>query len=281
MPRINYNAPAMLTQNRMSQVDSKYSKAMERISSGMRINAPSDDVAGHNTSEQLRSQIRSLDAAGKNIQDGIALINVTEGALQEVSDMLQRMRELSVQSANETLTNNDRVEIEAEVNKLKEQIDSVSSNLHFNGQFLLDGSAPWGTAPGGVFHIGPNNISNTDFIQYTIPTVNTVSLGIDGSNLLVDTSTNASAALDTLDIAINVVNSVRTDLGAISNRLEHAWTNQSIQQVNMQSFESIIRDADIAEEMTNLTREKILKEYSTAMLSQANMVPQSILKMLD
>lgn len=281
MPRINYNAPAMVTVNRMTQIDRGLYKSLERMSSGMRINRSADDVPGHNTSEQLRAQIRGLNIGARNIQDGIALINVAEGALNEVTSMLQRIRELSVQAATDTITQTDRSFIEIEVNKLKEEINFTVEHTQYNGQPLLNGIAPWGTHPGGVFHIGPNNDSNTDYLQHTIKTANTVALGIDGDNMLVDTIQNASDALSVLDSAINIVSSVRTDLGAISNRLEHAWANQSVQEQNMQAYESVIRDTDFASEMTLFTRDQILKEYSTAMLSQANMMPQSIMKMLD
>ena len=281
MPRINYNAPAMVTVNRMTQIDKGIYKSLEKISSGMRINRSADDVPGHNTSEQLRAQIRGLNIGARNIQDGIALINVAEGALNEVASMLQRLRELSVQAATDTVTQQDRFFIEAEVNKLKEEIDFTIENTQYNGQSLLNGKYPWGTHPGGIFHIGPNNDSNTDYLQHTIQTANTVALGIDGNNMRVNTIENASDALAVLDRAINIVSSIRTDLGAVSNRLEHAWTNQSLQEQNMQAYESVIRDTDFAYEMTLFTRDKILKEYSTAMLSQANMAPQSVMKMLD
>ncbi|MFP4164040.1 MAG: flagellin [Chitinispirillaceae bacterium] len=281
MPRINYNAPAMTTVSRMNQINKHISSSTEKISSGMRINRAADDVYGHSTSEQLRAQIRGMSTASRNNQDGIALINVAEGALNEVTLKLQRMRELSVQASTATVTDKDRKNLELEMNNLKEGLDKITQDTEYNGQKLLNGDSPWGTAPGGVFHVGPNNENNTDYIHYIIPKIDTVELGIDGDNLRMDTQVHASDAISRLDESLNIVSGVRTDLGGISNRLEHNLKNQRVQTENVQAYESLIRDTDIADEMTKLTRDQVLKEYSTAMLSQANMNPQRILKLLE
>ncbi len=247
----------------------------------MRINRPADDVYGNSTSEQLRMQLRAMNMASSNTQDGIALLNVAEGALSEVTLMLQRIRELSVQSATDTLSDEDRTNIELEVDKLKQGIDQIVENTQYNGQNLLNGQAPWGTSQGGVFHMGPNNESNTDYIHYTIRSASSAALGIDGNNLSVATPADASAAITSMDEALNLVSDIRTELGGVSNRLEHSLKNQSVQSENVQAFESVIRDTDIAEEMTKYSRDQVLKEYSTAMLSQANMLPERILKLLE
>ncbi|MFP4241889.1 MAG: flagellin [Chitinispirillaceae bacterium] len=281
MPRINYNAPAMTTVSRMNQINKHISSSTEKISSGMRINRAADDVYGHSTSEQLRAQIRGMSTASRNNQDGIALINVAEGALNEVTLKLQRMRELSVQASTATVTDKDRKNLELEMNNLKKGLDKITQDTEYNGQKLLNGDSPWGTAPGGVFHVGPNNENNTDYIHYIIPKIDTVELGIDGDNLRMDTQVHASDAISRLDESLNIVSGVRTDLGGISNRLEHNLKNQRVQTENVQAYESLIRDTDIADEMTKLTRDQVLKEYSTAMLSQANMNPQRILKLLE
>lgn len=280
MPRINNNVPAMVTGNSLRNVDRSLQKSLERLSTGLRINRAADDAAGLSVSEQLRTQVRGLNMGARNIQDGIALLNVAEGALIEVNSMLQRMRELSIQAANDTLTANERGYIGIEIDQLKEEMDRIVNGTQYNSQRLINGSAPWGTAPGGVLHIGPNNDPTADVIVYQVDNMSTVSLGIDGANLTVDTQANAATAIDTLDLALNRVNSLRADLGAMINRLEHALTNQENQEQNMQAAESVIRDADFAFETTKFTRNQILSQSSTAMLSQANMLPQSVLKLL-
>lgn len=281
MPRINHNIPAMITGNALRQVDRQLAKSLERLSTGMRINRASDDAAGLSVSEQLRTQVRGLNMGSRNIQDGIALINVAEGALIEVEAMLQRMRELCIQAANDTLTSVERAYVGIEVDNLKAEIDRIVSGTQYNSMRLLNGDSPWGTAPGGVLHIGPNNDPAADTLTYMINPMDTVSLGIDGANLLVDTQANATAGISTLDNALMSVNALRADLGAMVNRLEHALANQENQEQNMQAAESVIRDADFAHETTQFTRNQILSQSSTAMLAQANTVPQSVLRLLQ
>ncbi len=280
MPRINNNVSAMTTGNSLRNVNRDLSKSLEKLSTGLRINRAADDAAGLSVSEQLRTQVRGLNMGSRNIQDGVALLSVAEGALIEVNSMLQRMRELSIQAANDTLTTNERNYIGIEIDQLKDEIDRIVAGTQYNSQRLLNGDAPWGTAPGGVLHIGPNNDGDADAVQFRIDPVDTVALGIDGANVGVNTQLNASAAIDTLDDALNIVNSLRANLGAMVNRLEHALTNQENQEQNMQAAESVIRDADFASETTKFTRNQILSQSSTAMLAQANMVPQSVLSLL-
>jgi len=203
MARINYNAPAMMNVHRMSYLDKTLSKSMVRVSSGIRITKPADDVSGHHMSERLRAQIKGLNMASRNIQDGISLVNVAEGALQEVHDMLHRMRELSIQAANGTMTDHDRQNIMVEINKLRDEIDHISETTTFNGQPLLSGKGAWGGSenggylqvgtggiPGsqfeatptdtpGKFNISPKAIPTGDFISHKIPAVNAVSLGLE------------------------------------------------------------------------------------------------------
>lgn len=280
MPRINHNIPAMITGNALRTVDRQLQKSLERLSTGMRINRASDDAAGLSVSEQLRTQVRGLNMGARNIQDGISLVNIAEGALIEVESMLQRMRELSIQAANDTLTSVERTYVGIEVDQLKSEVDRIVSGTQYNSMRLLNGVDPWGTT-GGVLHIGPNNDPTADTLTYVIDPMDTVSLGIDGANLLVDTQTNATAAISTLDTALTSVNALRADLGAMTNRLEHALANQENQEQNMQAAESVIRDADFAAETTMFTRNQILSQSSTAMLSQANMAPQSVLSLLQ
>ena len=280
MPRINHNISAMITGNALRSVDRQLQKSLERLSTGMRINRASDDAAGLSVSEQLRTQVRGLNMGSRNIQDGISLINIAEGALIEVESMIQRMRELCIQAANDTLTSVERGYIGIEIDQLKNEIDRIVAGTQYNSQRLLNGVDPWGTT-GGVLHIGPNNDPTADSLTYQIDPMDTVSLAIDGANLLADTQVNATAGISTLDNALMSVNSLRADLGAMTNRLEHALTNQENQEQNMQAAESVIRDADFAYETTQFTRNQILSQSSTSMLAQANMVPQNVLSLLQ
>jgi len=281
MPRINHNVPAMITGNALRSVDRQLQKSLERLSTGLRINRASDDAAGLSVSEQLRTQVRGLNMGARNIQDGVALVNIAEGALIEVEAMIQRMRELCIQAANDTLTSVERSYVNIEITNLKSEVDRITLGTQYNSQRLLNGDAPWGTAPGGVLHIGPNNDPTADTLQYQIDAMNTVALGIDGANLLVDTQINATAGISTLDVALMSVNALRADLGAMTNRLEHALSNQENQEQNMQAAESVIRDADFALESTQFTRNQILSQSSTAMLAQANTIPQSVMSLLQ
>jgi flagellin len=278
MPRINHNVSAMITGNSLRMNDRAVAKSLERLSTGLRINRAGDDAAGLSVSEQLRTQIKGLHMGDRNIQDGIALINIAEGCLIEVETMLQRMRELCIESANDTLTSIERTYIQAETTQLTSEIDRIVSGTQYNSMTLLNGTAPWGTAPGGVLHIGANNVASADTIQYQIPSMNTTGLGI--ATMSVSTQSDATAAISSLDIALHSVNTLRANLGAIVNRLEHALTNQENQITNMQAAESVIRDADFAYETTTFTRNQILQQSSTAMLAQANTAPQSVLNLL-
>jgi flagellin len=280
MPRINHNVTAMITGSALHQVDRQLQKSLEKLSTGLRINRAADDAAGLSVSEQLRTQVRGLNMGGRNIQDGIALINIAEGALIEVESMLQRMRELSIQASNDTLTSKERGYVEIEVNQLKNEVDRIVSGTQYNSQQLMNGTAPWGVAPGGVLHIGPNNNAAADTIQYRINPMNTTSLGINGASLSVLTQTSSTQAISSLDIALSSVNALRADLGAVVNRLEHALTNQENQETNMQAAESVIRDTDFATETTAFSKHQILSQSSTAMLAQANTAPQNVLSLL-
>ncbi|KMQ52491.1 Flagellin protein FlaA [Chitinispirillum alkaliphilum] len=280
MPRINNNVPAMITGNALRSVNRGLEKSLEKLSTGLRINRAADDAAGLSVSEQLRTQVRGLNMGSRNIQDGISLLSIAEGALVEVNSMLQRMRELSIQAATDTLTVTEREYIGIEIDQLKEEIDRIVAGTQYNSQRLLNGEAPWGQLPGGVLHIGPNNDNDADTMQFMIDPVDTASLGIDGANLVVTSQADATAAIETLDDALNDVNSLRARLGGMVNRLEHALTNQDNQEQNMQAAESVIRDADFAYETTKFTRNQILTQSSTAMLAQANMVPQSVLSLI-
>ena len=192
--------------------------------------------------------------------------------------MLQRMRELCIQSANDTLTSLERTYIQQEGSQLTSEIDRIVSGTQYNSQTLLNGTAPWGTAPGGTLHIGANNTATADTITYRIDATNTTALGIH--LLSMSTQSDATAAISTLDTALHSVNTLRANLGAIVNRLEHALTNQENAITNMQAAESVIRDTDFAAETTEFTKNQILQQSATAMLAQANTAPQSVLNLL-
>ena len=281
MPRINHNIPAMITGNALRNVGRDLEKSLEKLSTGLRINRAADDAAGLSVSEQLRTQVSGLNVGGRNAQDGVSLVNIAEGALIEVESMLQRMRELSIQAANDTLTSKERSYCEVEYDELRTEIDRIVGCTQFNSMRLLDGSAPWGTT-GGVLHIGPNdNSTGNDVVIITVAGISTGALSIDsGSAVFITSQSDATNSITALDGALTSVNELRARLGAITNRLEHAITNQQNQEQNMQAAESVIRDADFAEETTKFTRNQILSQSSTAMLAQANSLPQSVLTLL-
>jgi flagellin len=280
MPRINHNISAMITGNALRSVGREMQKSLEKLSTGLRINRAADDAAGLSVSEQLRTQVTGLQMGGRNAQDGESLVNIAEGALTELESMIQRMRELSIQASNDTLTSLERSYCQVEFDQLRSEIDRIVACTQFNSMRLLDGSAPWGTT-GGVLHIGPNNVSTSDQMLVTIQGCNTTLLGISViDNVYVTGQTDATNAIDSLDVALHSVNTLRANLGAITNRLEHAITNQENQTQNMQAAESVIRDADFAAETTTFTKNQILTQSSTAMLAQANQLPQSILTLL-
>ncbi len=281
MPRINHNIPAMITSTSLADVDRDMAKSLQKLSTGLRINTAADDAAGLSISEQLQTQVTGLAQGQRNAQDGSSLVTIADGALNEVQSMLQRMRELSIQSANDTLTSVERGYTETEFDQLRSEIDRIVSATQFNSMNLLDGSSPWGTAAGGIIHVGPNDSAN-DVINITIAGVSTgalhITLGAD--NVFITDQIGATAAISSLDGALQSVNTLRANLGAISNRLADAITNQENQQTNMAAAESVIRDIDFATETTEFTKEQILSQSSTAMLAQANSLPQSVLNLL-
>ncbi|MBN1981290.1 MAG: flagellin [Chitinivibrionales bacterium] len=280
MPRINHNIPAMVTGQALRSANRHIAKSLEKLSTGLRVNRAADDAAGLSVSEQLRTQVRGIAMGNRNTQDGMSLLNIAEGALIEITDMLQRMRELSIQAASDTMTSTERSYINVEYAQLKNEIDRIANSTQYNSMKLLNGdtSGPWST--GGILHIGPNNMATSDIVVVTIGSITTGGLGIAGTNCAVLTQTEASAAISTLDVALRSVNTLRGDLGAVTNRLEHALNNQENQEQNMQAAESVIRDTDFAQETSLFTKLQILQQSSTAMLAQANMVPQSVLSLL-
>jgi flagellin len=275
--RVNTNIEALNAQRNLMMTALAFSKSAEKLSSGLRINRAGDDAAGLSISEKLRAQVRGLNQAVRNAQDGISLIQTAEGALNEVHSILQRMRELAVQAANDTLTTEDRQAIAQELVSLRNELDRIAQQTQFNGQNLLDG-----TFSAKLFHIGANQ---NQTIMVTINNVNSTVIGGNLSNL-VDTfnttpnQANAEALITGVDQAIKDVSGVRSGLGAVQNRLEHTIANLSVASENLTAAESRIRDTDMAAEMVNFTRLQILQQAGIAVLAQANVNPQVVLKLL-
>lgn len=284
--RINQNIAAMNSYRNLSVTDGQMSKSLEKLSSGFRINRAADDAAGLAISEKLRGQVNGLNKASENAQNAISLIQTAEGALNESHSILQRVRELSVQSANDTNTDADRLQIQKEVTQLTEELGRIAGTTEYNGKKLLDGSSdstrvasagPPAVAAGVplTFQIGANTGQS---LSLEVKDMSDTGLGVKG--LKVDTQAAASAAIATLDTAIEKVSSQRADLGAKQNRLEHTVNNLNVASENLAASESRIRDTDMAKEMMNFTRSQILSQAGTAMLAQANQAPQGVLSLL-
>jgi len=294
--RINQNISAMNTQASMVRSDNAISKSLERLSSGLRINRAADDAAGLAISEKMRGQIRGLKQAARNAQDGISLIQTAEGALNETHAIVQRMRELAVQAANDTLTDADRKEIQKEINQLTQEVDRIAKTTEFNTKKLLRGTTSGGSYVSGTLtltmHIGANK-GQTMTVTIGNMDTGTLKIGLTSSGLAVASGTDAHKGLDvstqsgankaigTYDTALSTISSERAKLGAYQNRLEHTISNLDTARENLSASESRIRDVDMAEEMANFSRAQILMQASTAMMAQANAKPQAVLQLLS
>jgi len=268
--RINHNIAAINTHRQLTANQALASRSLERLSSGLRVNRAGDDAAGLGISEGMRGQIRGLSQAVRNAQDGISLIQTAEGALNETHSILQRMRVLAVQSANDTNIAADRTALQAEVDELIEEIDRIAQNTEFNTQVLLDG-----TFTARYFHIGANEGQN---VALSINDMSSVELGVDGVDIA--TQTNADLAISTINDAINIVSEERSSLGAMQNRLNHTINNLGTSVENLTAAESRIRDVDMADEMMQFTKMNILSQAAQAMLAQAMQQPQGVLQLL-
>lgn len=266
---INHNMNAMNAHRQMGVNTSNQGKAIEKLSSGQRINRAGDDAAGLAISEKMRGQIRGLEQGSRNSQDGISMIQTAEGAVNETHAILQRMRELSVQSSNGTNISEDRDQINKEFGQLKNEINRIASQTQFNKQDLLK------TGKTVNFQVGANAGQQ---ISVSLKAMNASALSIGGAS--VKTASGAQASITSLDKAIQSVSSFRSDLGSVQNRLEHtiAQTNNSAE--NLQSAESRIRDVDMAKEMMNLSKNNVLVQAAQSMLGQANQQPNQILSLL-
>ena len=282
--RIFNNIASLNSQRILGNNNDRLSQSVERISSGLRINRASDDAAGLAISEGLRSDIRALRQAVRNSNDGISLVNITEGALNEQGSMLIRLRELASQAATGTTGSTERATIQLEFNSLRNEIDRITATTEFNGQKLIDGSLSSSiTSTSQVFiQVGIDNSVNSRINlneQINLKAVTASALSID--TLSVTTSTAALSALDSISNAISSVTATRGQVGAVQNRLIRSISNLSISVENLSAADSQIRDADIAEEVALLTRNQILVQASTAMVGQANLIPQSVLQLLQ
>jgi flagellin len=278
--RINHNIAALNTFNKLSANEAKSNNSLGKLSSGLAINKAADNAAGLAISEKMRSQIRGLDQASKNSQDGISMLQTAEGALNETTSILQRMRELAVQAGNDTLAAEDRTAIKSEIDQLSAEVAGISERTQFNGANLIDGSLDT-TGAGVTLQIGANSGQT---LVLNIEDMSDVALGLTttaaGDNILVDSAANAALAITAIDTAIETVSGERAKIGASQNRLEHTINNLSTASENMTSSESQIRDVDMAKEMTEFTKTNILSQAATAMLAQANQQPQNVLSLL-
>jgi len=283
---INHNMSAMYSNRVLGVTNLAQAKDMEKLSSGMKINRAGDDASGLAVSEKMRSQIRGLNQASTNAHNGISFIQTTEGYLQETTDIIQRIRELAVQSSNGIYSDEDRMQIQVEVSSLVSEIDRVASSAQFNGMNMLTGrfARPTGenTVTGSMwFHIGANMDQR---IRVYIGTMTAHALGVrdlsDNRTMTIETAEDANHSIGTIDEALKKINKQRADLGAYQNRLEMAVVGIDIAAENLQASESRIRDADMAKQMVEYTRNQILNQSGTAMLAQANSNTQLVLSLL-
>jgi flagellin len=264
--RIQNNVEAMGAHRALLQSNDKLAKSMERLSSGYRINRAADDAAGLAISERMRAQINGVDQANRNAQDGISMVQTAEGSLDEVHSMLQRVRELAVQFKNGSLSTQDRAALQSEVNQLASEIERIGSSAEFNGIKVLNGATTM------TFQIGANDSDSVS--------VGTISLGASIGASVFALSSAQNADLSEIDAAIDAVSEQRSTFGAVQNRFEHLMNGLSVYRENLVSSESRIRDVDMAEEMTQMTKYQILQQAGTSMLAQANQLPQSVLSLL-
>ncbi len=283
---INHNLSALYANRQLGVTGTSLSKGMEKLSSGERINRAGDDASGLAVSEKMRSQIRGLNQASQNAQNGISFIQVTEGFLQETTDIMQRIRELAVQSANGIYTDEVRMQIQVEVSQLVAEVDRIASQAQFNGMNMLTGRFAQDTGENTVsgsmwFHIGANMDQR---MQVYIGTMTAESLGLrevgTGATMSLAAPDLANSAIGTVDEALKRINKQRADLGGYQNRMEYAVKGLDIAAENLQAAESRIRDTNMAAQMVDFTRDQILSQSGTAMLAQANTQSQNVLSLL-
>ena len=281
---INHNMSSLYANRTLGISNDQLMGNIEKLSSGQRINKASDDASGLAVSEKMRSQIRGLNQANRNIQNGVSFIQSTEGYLQETTDILQRVRELAVQSANVIYSDEDRMQIQVEVSQLVAEVDRVASQAQFNGMNMLTGAFAQESVTGRImqFQIGANVDQNA---RVYIGTMTAQALGLKGAQgndeqIGIGSPDSANAAIATIDNALLTVSKQRADLGAYQNRFETAAQGVGVAAENLQAAESRIRDVDMASEMVEYTKNQILTQSGTAMLAQANSQSQNVLALM-
>ncbi|MCQ2587326.1 MAG: flagellin [Treponema sp.] len=280
---INHNMSSLYSNRVLNISNENVQKSMEKLASGERINRAGDDASGLAVSEKMRSQIRGLNQASKNVMNGVSFIQTTEGYLQETTDIIQRIRELSVQSANGIYSDEDRMQIQVEVSQLVAEVDRIASQAQFNGMNMLTGRFAQAGNNIMQIQIGANVDQNT---RVFIGTMTASALGLkngqgDGEKLSISTPDQANLAIATIDEALKNINKQRADLGAYQNRFEMAAKGINVAAENTQAAESRIRDTDMASEIVDFTKHSILTQSSTAMLAQANSQSQTVLALLQ
>ena len=283
---INHNMSAMYSQRSTNLTNVAAQKNMEKLSSGLKINRAGDDASGLAVSEKMRSQIRGLNKASENAQNGLSFIQTTEGYLQETTDIIQRIRELAVQSSNGIYTEEDRMQIQVEVSQLIAEVDRIASQAQFNGMNMLTGRFARDEGTNAVtasmwFHIGANMDQR---MQVYIGTMTATALNLrnlgDETIMSLESPAEANRAIGTLDEALKKLNKQRADLGGYYNRLEHAIRGIDVAAENLQSAESRIRDTEMAKEMVDFTKNQVLQQSGMAILAQANQSTQNVLSLL-
>ena len=283
---INHNLSAMFAQRTLGVTNGALGNDISKLSSGMRINKAGDDASGLAVSEKMRSQIRGLNQASQNASNGISFIQATEGYLQETSDILQRIRELAVQSSNGIYSSEDRMQIQVEVSQLVAEVDRIASSAQFNGMNMLTGRFARETGENTItgsmwFHIGANMDQR---VRAYIGTMTASALGVrsigDGTIMSLENAESSNRSIGTIDEALKTLNKQRADLGAYQNRLDHTIGGLNIASENLSAAESRIRDTDMASAMVEYTKNQVLSQAGTAMLAQANTNSQQVLSLL-
>lgn len=276
---INQNINAFNAYRNLSVTQGDMSKSLEKLSSGFRINRAADDAAGLAISEGLRSQVNGLKQASRNAQDGISVVQTAEGALTEVHAILQRVRTLTVQAGNDSNSAEARGNIGTEITSLTAELDRIAKSTNFNGTDLLTGTA---ASTQLTFQVGAGASAGTNQIQVSLVNVESVATAVSAVAVSsAFTAASVDAALSAIDGQIKAVSTARANLGAVQNRFEHTINNLNVAVENLSASESRIRDTDMAEEMTKFTRSQILSQAGTAMLAQANQIPQGVLQLLQ
>ncbi|KFX07930.1 flagellin [Pectobacterium betavasculorum] len=277
MAAINTNIMSLVTQNNLNKSQSSLGTAIERLSSGLRINSAKDDAAGQAIANRMTAQVKGLTQAARNANDGISLTQTAEGNLNEINNNLQRIRELAVQAASDTNTADDRTSIGTEIQQRLDEIDRISKTASFNGTALLDGSAT-----SIKIQVGSNATADyvIEITDDSLLKSDTTTLAINDAATKVDTNANAQAVVTAVDAALKSVDTARSNLGAIQNRFESTITNLNNTVNNLSNARGRIEDADYATEVSNMSKANILQQAGTSVLSQANQVPQTVLSLL-